>query len=327
MTSPTNSSDFPVPPSSSKGPSSLPEGICERHVDANGLTFRVLEAGSGDELALFLHGFPECAHSWLGQLPLLSELGFRAWAPDLRGYGDSERPAAREDYALEKLIDDVDGLMEAAGARGRTTLIAHDWGAIIAWAYAMRRPGALSRLVTMNVPHPACFGEQMSLRQMGRSWYGLAFQFPGLVERVLGGDGEWVRRMLKRTSSKTSSSQIDDAVVEACVRGASKPGAVTSMVNYYRALVRGGGGQRQKKLGYPKVDIPVLCIWGEQDIALTKEVSFGQARYAPRLVQRYLPEASHWVQHDEPELVNEMLRAWLAGEPVLHAEGATADIG
>lgn len=311
-------------------PSDPPPGaaeIGERRVEANGLSFRVLEAGSGDELALCLHGFPECAHSWLGQLPALAQLGFRAWAPDLRGYGDSDRPPEREDYAIEKLLADVDGWIDAAGARGRTTLIGHDWGAIISWYYAMRNPGALKRLAILNVPHPRTMGEQMSLRQLGRSWYAVAFQVPGLVERMLGEDGKWIERMLRESSSKTSSSGFSDEVVAACVRGAAKPGAVTSMVNYYRALFAGGGGRRQQALGFPKIEVPTLCVWGEQDIALTKQVSFGQARYAPQLIQRYIPEASHWVQQDEPELVNEMLRAWIAGEPVPHAKGATADIG
>ena len=217
------------------------EEISERRVAANGLSFRVLEAGSGNDLALCLHGFPECAHSWLGQLPALAGQGFRAWAPDLRGYGQTTRPPAREDYALEKLLADVDGLIENAGAYGRTTLIGHDWGAIIAWLYATRRPGALVRLATMNVPHPGCFKRQFSLRQFARSWYAIAFQVPGLVERVLGEDGRWVRRMFERTSSRTSSSHIDDAVVEACVASAATPGAVTAMVNYYRAMFRGGG--------------------------------------------------------------------------------------
>jgi len=303
------------------------EEISERRVAANGLSFRVLEAGSGNDLALCLHGFPECAHSWLGQLPALAGQGFRAWAPDLRGYGQTTRPPAREDYALEKLLADVDGLIENAGAYGRTTLIGHDWGAIIAWLYATRRPGALVRLATMNVPHPGCFKRQFSLRQFARSWYAIAFQVPGLVERVLGEDGRWVRRMFERTSSRTSSSHIDDAVVEACVASAATPGAVTAMVNYYRAMFRGGGARRQEQLGYPKIEIPTLSIWGEQDVALTKRVSFGQSHYAPALVQRYVPQASHWVQHDEPELVNEMLRAWIAGEPVPHAEGAEGDLG
>ena len=306
----------------------LPPGIRERRVAANGLEFRVLEAGPEDaeEFALCLHGFPECAHSWLGQLPLLAGLGFRVQAPDLRGYGESDRPRERSAYAIEELVADVEGWIGAAGVRGRTTLVAHDWGAIIAWVYASRHPDSLRRLVTMNVPHPMCFREQAGFRQFLRSWYALLFQVPGLVERILGRDGEWVRRALTRTSAKEGAG-VDDAVVDACVKSAAGEGAVTAMVAYYRELLSGGGARRMMTHGFEPVPMPVLSIWGEQDVALTKRVSFGQQRYAPRLVQRYLPHASHWVQHDDPKLVNAMLEAFLKGESVPHAEGASGDIG
>ncbi len=124
-----------------------------------------------------------------------------------------------------------------------------------------------------------------------------------------------------------AADQIDDAFLAECVKSASQPGAVTSMVNYYRAMARGGGLRRQRALGFPKIEIPVLCIWGEQDIALNKQVTFGEAAYANKLVQRYLPDASHWVQHDQRELVNEMIAAWVGGEDVPHAPGAVGDIG
>ncbi len=134
----------------------LDPAIREIEVKTDGLRFHVLEAGAGDRLALCLHGFPELGFSWRYQLPLLAELGFRAWAPDLRGYGGSDRPQGMHEYAIERLMDDVASLIDASGAR-ETVLIAHDWGGVIAWYFALRRIRPLSRLVVMNLPHPAVF--------------------------------------------------------------------------------------------------------------------------------------------------------------------------
>ncbi len=297
----------------------------ERRVEANGLGFRVLQDGTGEQLALCLHGFPECAHSWRHQLPLLAKLGYRAWAPDLRGYGGSDTPPAREDYAIEKLMADVGGLIDAANARGRTTLLAHDWGAIIAWYYAMRHPDVLERLVILNVPHPGCVVEQLSLGQLAKSWYGGFFQLPWLPEWLLGLLGpRWPVEAMRRTA--VHPEHFDDAAMTHFEANAARPGAARAMLNYYRAAIR-GGFLRQQRLVYPRIEVPTLMLWGERDVALTKRLSFGTAHFAPDLVQRYLPDASHWVQQDQPELVNRLLEAWLRGRPVPHAEGATADLG
>src|SRR5512135_3722025 len=124
-----------------------PMGDAEiRHefVQANGLRFHVAACGEGERLALCLHGFPECWYSWRNQLPLLARLGYRAWAPDMRGYGESDRPPHREDYAIERLMADVAGLIDASGARS-TLLLAHDWGGIVAWYFAMRQVRPLER--------------------------------------------------------------------------------------------------------------------------------------------------------------------------------------
>src|SRR5262245_65936434 len=128
----------------------LHPSIRHEKVVANGLRFHVLAAGEGDRLALCLHGFPELAFSWRHQLPLLAELGWRVWAPDLRGYGESERPPRVADYAIESLLEDVAGLVDASGAR-QLMLVAHDWGGILAWYFAMRRVRPLSRPGGMNV--------------------------------------------------------------------------------------------------------------------------------------------------------------------------------
>ena len=293
----------------------LDPSIHERQVQANGLRFRVLEAGSGDRLALCLHGFPELSFSWRHQLPLLAELGFRAWAPDLRGYGGTDRPQGLSEYAIEKLLDDVAGLIDASGAK-ETTLIAHDWGGAIAWWFALRRIRPLARLIVMNLPHPAVFERvaRTGWRQRLRSWYVLFFQIPWLPERLLR-----MRRARLVTeafrSMAVDKSQFPEEVLDVYRRAALEPGAATAMLNYYRGLVRGGGARRMSSLGYPIIETPTLLIWGEQDTALGVELTVGTEAHVPNFTLRRLPNASHWVQQDAPDEVNAILREWLEATP------------
>jgi len=287
-------------------------------VTAGGLRFHVATCGEGERLALCLHGFPECWYSWRHQMPLLAELGYRVWAPDLRGYGESERPAGPAEYAIERLIDDVAALIDASGARS-TTLIAHDWGAIIAWYFAIRRVRPLSRLVIMNVPHPfASLPAVRTWKQFMRSWYVLFFQLPWLPERLLGArDQRAIGEVFRR--SCVNPEHFPDTVLEVFRRSAARPGALSAMLNYYRAFIRGGGARRQNRLGPRMIETPTLMLWGEQDVALTLETTYGTEAFVSDLTLRILPEASHWVQQDAPETVNRMLRAWLEGGAVPEA--------
>ncbi len=285
---------------------------------ANGLRFRVAECGEGERLALCLHGFPECGYSWRHQLPLLARLGYRAWAPDLRGYGESDRPPGREAYAIERLMEDAAGLIDAAAPRS-TLLIGHDWGGIIAWYFAIRALRPLDRLVVMNAPHPGAAEPAFrTLGQLRRSWYVLFFQLPWLPDRLLGARGaRAVARGIR--GSSCDASRFPDEVLDVHRRAASHPGAPTAMLNYYRAFVLGGGGRRQRALGMPPVETPTLLIWGEEDVALGRETTHGTEAFVPKLTLRYLPGVSHWVQQEAPETVNSMLEAWLGDRAVPEA--------
>lgn len=284
-------------------------------VDANRLRFEVDMCGSGDRLALCLHGFPEHSFSWRYQLPMLAELGYRAWAPNLRGYGRSSRPEGMEAYSIENLLADVAGLIDAADCR-ETVLVAHDWGAVIAWFFAIRRVRPLARLIICNVPHPGPARQAMrGLAQLKKSWYVFFFQLPGVPERLLGRNGAAaIAESIRRSSS--DAARFPDDVVDVYRRNAAQPGALSAMVNYYRALVRGGGARRQQDAGYPLIDTPTLMVWGEEDVALTKETTYGTEQYVRDLTIRYLPRVSHWVQQEAPEAVNAMMSAFLRGEPV-----------
>jgi len=290
--------------------------ILTRFVDANGLRFEVDTCGTGDRLAICLHGFPEHSFSWRFQLPMLADLGYQAWAPNLRGYGHSSRPDGMAAYSIENLMADVAALIDASGCR-EVVLLAHDWGAVIAWHFAMRRMRPLAKLVICNVPHPGPAQKALSkgLAQLKKSWYIFFFQIPRLPEWLLGRDearaiGEAFR------SSAVDKTQFPDEVLEVYRRNAAQPGALTAMINYYRALVRGGGAKRQREAGYPVIDTPTLMVWGEEDVALTKETTFGTDEYVRDLTIRYLPRVSHWVQQEAPEAVNAMIKAFLQDRPV-----------
>lgn len=149
--------EIATPPAAAEIIAPLPAvEITTRTITANGLDFAIDECGAGNAVALCLHGFPESRYSWRYQLSVLAAHGWRAVAPDLRGYGGSSRPRGKAAYALDNLVDDVAALFDALGAK-RRLLVAHDWGALIAWVFAMRKLRDLDGLVIMNVPHPAVF--------------------------------------------------------------------------------------------------------------------------------------------------------------------------
>jgi len=301
-----------------------------RLIDANGLTFEVIEAvaagTSPDRLALCLHGFPEHAHAWRHQLPALARLGYRAWAANLRGYGRSSRPPRVSDYAIEHLLTDVAALIDASGAAS-VTLIAHDWGAVIAWYFAMRRIRPLTHLVIMNVPHPGPMAREVrsNPEQRRKSWYALFFQIPVLPEKLMGrNDAAAIARIFREGT--VAAGRISEEDAEVFARNARQPGALRAMVNYYRALIGGGGARRQAAMGLPAIDVPTLLIWGEQDVALCKASTYGTEAWVKPLTLRYLPGASHWVQQDDPDTVNAMLEAFLEARPVPHAPDAVGDL-
>jgi pimeloyl-ACP methyl ester carboxylesterase len=289
-------------------------------VRANGIDFNIATAGSGERLALCLHGFPESSYSWRHQMPLLARLGYLVWAPDLRGYGRSSRPQGIEAYALEELQEDIASLIEASGAK-QVVLIGHDWGALIAWYYAMFGLPPISKLIIMNVPHPALAQRGLrTWRQLVKSWYIFFFQLPKIPEWALARNGcEAIGRAFRDMA--VDKSRFPDEVLRVYQDAAAQPGALTAMVNYYRALLR--SLRRNRLRGTPRIDTPTLMIWGEADAALGKELTYGTGQYVSHLTLRYLPNVSHWVQQEAPETVNAMIEAWLLDREVPLAPGAT----
>lgn len=287
-------------------------------IEANGLSFEVDMCGTGEKLALFLHGFPESKFSWRAQLPLLAELGYTAWAPNLRGYGKSSRPEGIDAYQMDHLLADVGGLIDAARARGITgpvTLIAHDWGGAIGWAFALGQVRPLERFIVMNLPHPALFLKGLrTWAQLKRSWYVFFFQLPWLPEKLF----TMRRAQLVADAFRNmavSKDRFPDSVLEEYRRNALIPGAMTAMINYYRAAFRNRNGQADLS-DAPILETPTLMIWGEEDAALGKELTYGTDELVRDFTIRYLPQVSHWVQQEAPEAVNAMIKAWIEGRDV-----------
>lgn len=281
-------------------------------VKANGLTFEVDQCGSGDKFALLLHGFPESKFSWRYQMPLLAKLGYTVWAPNMRGYGKSSRPPKVSDYHIDHLIADAAALIDAAGGKN-ALLMAHDWGAVVAWQFAIRKARPLDRLVIMNVPHPACMTREFrTWAQLKKSWYIFFFQIPWLPERLLrarGGDP--IRRAF--VDMAVDKARFPVTVTDEYRRNALEPGALKAMINYYRAAMRAGAAAMNPP---GMIETPTLMIWGEEDSALGKATTVGTDQYVRPLTLRYLPGVSHWVQQEAPERVNAMIEAWIKGEPV-----------
>lgn len=282
-------------------------GISVRFVEANGLTFEVAECGTGDRLALCLHGFPELNFSWRHQMPLLAAKGWRVWAPNLRGYGATSRPDGIDAYRIDRLVEDVAALIDASGAR-EVMLIAHDWGAIVAWMFAIRQLRPLTRLVIMNVPHPKCAEREIRhWHQLKKSWYIFFFQIPGLPERFLAANGaEAVKNAF--LSSAANKGRFPADVLQVYADAALRPGALTAMLNYYRALLR---RPDMREIGDGMVHVPTLMVWGEDDVAIDIRCTDGTEQWVPRLELHRLPGVSHWVQQDAPDEVNAALADWL----------------
>jgi pimeloyl-ACP methyl ester carboxylesterase len=294
------------------------ERIRTEFVEANGLRFEVDKCGAGDKLALCLHGFPELNYSWRYQLPMLADLGYEAWAPNLRGYGATSRPSHVSDYDMDCLMQDVAALIDASG-HDSVVLIAHDWGAIIAWQFAIEKRRPLEKVIICNVPHPGPFEKALrnGLSQLRKSWYVFFFQIPWLPEFLLGlNRAQAIGEMFRKTS--VDQSMFPQQVTEVYRRNASQPGALTAMINYYRAFL--SGRKKRAGRGLATIEVPTLMIWGEDDVALTKESTYGTGDYVSDFQVRYLPRVSHWVQQEAPVQVNAMIKAFLSGQPVPRVE-------
>ena len=282
----------------------------QRRAHTGALELHVVEAGAGPPV-LLLHGFPEFWYSWRHQLGPLAAAGFRAVAPDLRGYGQSDKPRAVGDYAIEHLVADVRALVLELGGEP-VTLVGHDWGGALAWEVALRCPELVRRLAILNAPHPLSMQRALrTWRQLRKSWYMLFFQLPRLPERwLLQGESRRMRSMLRRDPVRPDAFAPED--IERYVEAIQRPGAARGAIHWYRAALRRLPGAARAP--WTPVEAPVLVIWGEADRYLGPELAQPPARWAPRAEVVRLPAASHWVQVDAAARVSELLVEFARGE-------------
>lgn len=281
-----------------------------RTVIRGDLTFDVVEHGPADGApVLLLHGFPQRASSWAVVAARLAGHGYRCVAPDQRGYSPGARPAGPRAYAIDELVADALAVLDdAAGPDGRAHVVGHDWGAAVAWALAARHPDRLRSLTAVSVPPPAAMMRAMRRgRQALASWYMLAFQVPGLAERILGADGKpypaRLAAMLRRSGQSPAAAERDAAAM-------AEPGALTAALNWYRAM-------RFAPRGAPtRAKVPTLYVWSDGDTAITRDAALLADRYvrAPfRFVE--LRGVSHWIPDQAPDRLAELIAEHLAAHP------------
>lgn len=277
----------------------------EHHLlPTNGITLHTVTAGPPEGPAvILLHGFPEFWYGWRRQIPALAAAGLRVWVPDQRGYNLSDKPPGRAAYRLDILTQDIIGLIDATG-HSQVYLVGHDWGAMVAWSVALTAPERVRHLAILNVPHPQIALNHLrhDPRQMLRSTYAAFFQLPWLPETLLSAADYRLLSQLMRGSARHGA--FSDEELEQYKHAWSQPGAVSSMLNWYRALL-----MAPVPHGSPRVTVPTTIIWGEKDVALRSVMAEESAALCDQGELIRLPGVSHWVQHEAAERVNEILLA------------------
>jgi pimeloyl-ACP methyl ester carboxylesterase len=268
-----------------------------RSISGDGVELAVLDEGEGQPV-LLLHGFPDSSQGWRHQVPALVEAGLRVIAPDLRGFGASDKPDKVEEYAIGRSVADMVALLDETGVE-RAHLVGHDWGAGLAWSLAAFAPARVQRLVVLSVGHPETYREP-SLEQREKSWYQLLFQFTGVAEELL-----------TRNDWRLFRELLDGAVDrDRYLADLSRPGALTAGLNWYRA-----NSDPRHELGstrFPSVAAPTLALWSSGDLYLTEAPVLESAAYVtgPWRYER-IDDAGHWMQLDAPERVNDLLLDFL----------------
>lgn len=279
----------------------------------NGVRLHYQAAGPlTGKTVLLLHGFPEFWYGWRRQIAALAEAGFRVIVPDQRGYNLSQKPRGVKQYDLDLLAGDMLALMDQLGAP--TFLLAgHDWGAAVAWWLAIHHPQRVEKLAILNVPHPAVMAQNIlhNPAQRRKSWYMFFFQIPLLPELLLSlGNHGGAVRLLRSSSLPGAFAEADLAEYR---RAWGQPRAWTGMIHWYRALFR----RMRRRIPPQAIELPVLILWGEQDVALSVEMAAQSLGLCPQGVLERIPEATHWVQHDAPERVNRALLDFFRGKRIL----------
>jgi pimeloyl-ACP methyl ester carboxylesterase len=264
----------------------------------NGVVLHTALAGPEDgEPVILLHGFPDAWFGWEAQIAPLVEAGFRVIVPDQRGYNLSDKPVRVSSYRMDVLVEDVLGLASALGYE-RFHLAGHDFGAIVAWSLALRAPERLKHLAIANVPHPAVMQRFLRSKpsQILKSWYIFFFQLPRLPELVISARNWW---FLDSVMPGHFMAEQRERYRQAW----SQAGAKTTMINWYRAIDLRPSRSTQS----PRIEAPTLVLWGQVDPYLSYEMAPLSVALCEDGQLVTFPDASHWVLHDKPKEVSDLL--------------------
>jgi pimeloyl-ACP methyl ester carboxylesterase len=286
------------------------------HIRTNGIRLHVVQAGPKSRIpVILLHGFPEFWYGWRKQIPAIADAGFRVVVPDQRGYNLSDKPKGIRSYRLDELVNDIVGLIDALDYE-KVNVVGHDWGAIVAWTLAYRHPERLQHLSIINVPHPVVMRQflRSDFEQMRRSWYAAFFQLPWLPEMGMRANHWRGATLALRGSGKIHTFTNED--IKRYKEAWSQPGAITAMINWYRAAAR-YPRQIPKEM---RIHVPTLILWGMKDVTLTHRMAHPSLDHCDDGDLIFFPDATHWVQHEVADVVNQFLIDFLlnkSNKPVI----------
>lgn len=285
----------------------MPQQYENRRIDVGAVALNVIDAGDGPPV-LLLHGFPDRASMWGAQIDYLVQRGHRVIAPDLRGFGDSDRPTGVANYTMDKLLGDIAGLLNVLGIP-RTAVVAHDWGASLAWTLAAALPDLVTRLAVLSVGHPRAFFS-VGTRQRALSWYVLLFDHVGVPESLMPQDDWlWYRQWAFKGASRQDNAHLDVQLADL-----ERAGALEAGLNYYRANLPPEVFMLEDPAAeLPNVSCPVLGIWSDEDMALTEDQMTRSAHYVNEAWHyRKLEGVGHWIPVDASDEVNAELGRFLS---------------
>jgi pimeloyl-ACP methyl ester carboxylesterase len=287
------------------------EGLQNEFVNVNGIRMHYVTIGKGP-LIVFLHGFPEFWYSWRHQIPFFSK-HFKVVVPDMRGFGETERPTEIDQYRIEKLVTDIVELIHSLGQE-KATIVGHDWGGIITWSIGMMAPDIVENLIIMDAPHPAVFQRNAfrNYEQMQKSWYMFFFLLQNVPERVLSHNNFELLKHVFEVSIKRKKN-FTQRDIEWYISSWSKEGGITGGINYYRSNLNAEfWGNLDESIPFPKIKSPTLQIWAGEDLFLGKELTEGTSEFVDALFSlKIIPNCGHWIQQEAPEEVNQIMDEFL----------------
>ncbi len=288
--------------------------------EINGINLHFVTAGKGEKLVVLLHGFPESWYCWREQIPELAK-NFTVVAPDLRGFGESEKPLEKGDYDLSIIANDIANLVKHLGFK-EAAFVGHDWGALVAWMLVEKHSELVSRVVALQIPPIEVIRKNLSFAQLRASWYIFFFMIPGLPERMLSKNdyGALAKALVKTTAERDIFKTVD---IQYYKNGWKEKNSVKSMLNYYRANIVEYVVRR--KHTFKRISIPTLFIYGEKDQAiLASSIRNSKQIFDQEYRELRIPNSAHWVQIEAAKTVNEAIMEFLQSGATLQSVDSNA---